>query len=96
MSGNVGLFNAIASHPRGQDALFFGTPGCETDEWTERTKREVAKRYAAEERSRAIFVTDETFDGSYRGYAKTVLWPLLHYTLDSLLEAMCAGRLDPG
>ena len=71
ISANVGLFNAVASHPRGKDAIFVGTPGCETEDWGERTRREVARRYAAEERSRAVFVTDEVFDGSYRGYAKT-------------------------
>lgn len=73
---NGGLVNAVKSDRASkQEVLWVGTPGCDTDYFDKKTKREVERRFAHERDSIVAFVPDDVLEASYSGYCKQVRRP---------------------
>ncbi|RMD40472.1 hypothetical protein DV735_g4674, partial [Chaetothyriales sp. CBS 134920] len=80
--GNGGLFNAIeAVSDSGVlvDKTWVGTLGMPTDALSDHLRETISETLEDEFQSLVVYVEDSDFDGHYKRYCETILWPIFHY-----------------
>lgn len=85
VQGNGGLTNAVRAAEDGgileNNVLRIGTLGFPTDDLGLAKRDEITEKLESEYDSISVIVSDKHFDGHYRQYCKTILWPVLHYQI---------------
>ena len=81
--GNGGLANAIRAAERKapMDIFWLGTVGFATDSLPDRTRDDIHEKLESEFDAIPVFVSDSDFDGHYKHFCKTILWPVFHYQI---------------
>ncbi|KAI9728949.1 MAG: hypothetical protein M1828_000034 [Chrysothrix sp. TS-e1954] len=82
--GNGGLRNAVNEATlRGvlERKTLVGSIGFPTDVLDEKRKQEIHDWLEHEHDALTVFVGDDDFDGHYRHFCKTILWPVFHYQI---------------
>ncbi|RMZ87724.1 hypothetical protein DV736_g5048, partial [Chaetothyriales sp. CBS 134916] len=80
--GNGGLFNVIdAVSDSGVlvDKTWVGTLGMPTDALSDHLRETISETLEDEFQSLVVYVQDSDFDGHYKRYCETILWPIFHY-----------------
>ncbi|KAJ6044082.1 uncharacterized protein N7446_002279 [Penicillium canescens] len=82
--GNGGLHNAIRVGIREGvigNPMWVGTLGMPSDSLTEPTRSAIAMNMQMVHDCLTVFVDDNTFEGHYTQFCRSVLWPVLHYQM---------------
>jgi trehalose 6-phosphate synthase/phosphatase len=82
--GNGGLHNAIRVGIREGaigNLMWVGTLGMPIDSLTEPTRSAIAMNMQMVHDCLTVFVDDNTFEGYYTQFCRSVLWPVLHYQM---------------
>lgn len=78
LQGNGGLTNAVRAATEArliEEKHFIGSLGFPTDDLDASTQASIEEKLESEFDSLTVYVKDNDFDGHYRNYCKTILWP---------------------